>query len=169
MPAVCQGLGEKGHHPYWRKMGVCLHMATHGGSPWCVGTQALALGAPDAPACLFLQMDPLVPSPKPCSGPGERCFLRQPWLWPLQLEHPGGGGKRNRAMGWGLGPVVWLEFFHSPRQKLSNFKREGSSAKLRERGFFPRTLAGSQRLMWPLVGGSPNCGQQSKGGWKAKP
>lgn len=83
----------------WPRMGV-------GGGPGTNGIPALVLGTPGAPACLFLPMDPLFPSPEPCFGPGERCFLRQLWLWPLQLEHPGGSGKRNQVMGWGLGPVV---------------------------------------------------------------
>lgn len=129
--AVCQGLGKQCCHPYWREKRVCLFMATHGGGgvPETNGIPALVLGTPGAPTCLFLLMDPLFPSPEPCFGPGERCFLRQLWLWPLQLEHPGGGGKRNQVMGWGLGPVVRIEFLHSPRQKkLSNLRSEGNSA-----------------------------------------
>lgn len=77
-----------------------------------------------APARLFLQMDPLVPSPEPCSEPGERCFLRQPWLQPLQLEQPGtgwglGGGVELGPRGWELAlvdpiSIVLLEFFQGP-------------------------------------------------------
>lgn len=55
---------------------------------------------PPAPA-----MDPLVPSCEPSSWSGERCFLRQPWPRPLQLEHSGGVGRGTGPGGgsWALG------------------------------------------------------------------
>lgn len=70
---------------------------------------------PGAPALRAPQMEPLVPSPESCSGPGERCFLRQPWLqWLLQLEHPGGGGEVGGRAPGGPSSIVQPDFLQGP-------------------------------------------------------
>lgn len=128
-------------------------------------------GCPPHPHPRVPAMDPLVPSHQLCSWPGERCFLRQPWLQPLQLEHFGGGGKRNRARGggWALGgpsPLFGLSSPTPPRQKLASFSGHPRSGPLSQagagfcetwgdgrirgaEGVLPRTSAGEQRLRAP--------------------
>lgn len=129
--------------------------------------------APRAPALRSLQMDPLVPSPESCSGPVERCFLRQPWLrWPLQLEHPGGGGERNEVGAGPRGtpaPLSGLTFSTDQAEALElgwtaqSSPRPGQKSSPRAppprvgpgfgqagwKGFFPGTPADDPRPMGP--------------------
>ena len=85
--------------------------------------------------------------PKPCSKPGERCFLRQPWLRPLQLEQLGlgvGWGEENGRHGAGDWPWGTL----SPSSSLSSFKVHTKALKLGWRSMVHPPGPGGNSLLW---------------------
>lgn len=170
-----------------------MPVATCGREPRGKRDSSPSSGCPQCPHRLSLQIDPLVPSPEPCSRSGKRCFLRQPWLQPLQLEHSRGGGKRNRAMGggWALGapsPLLWSECFHGPRQKLQwtsmvqllglagflSQARKGAQGGRGVRGALPQNLCWNQRLLRAQAGMCPPLGATAEGAlagqaWRGRP
>lgn len=85
--------------------------------------------------------------PEPCSKPGERCFLRQPWLQPLQLEQLGLGGGWDEGNGRrGAGDWPWRT--PSPLSRLSSSKVHAKALKLGWRSMVQPPGPGGNSLLW---------------------
>lgn len=179
--AVCQGLGKQCCHPYWREKRVCLLMATHGGGGGGQGQTGFQLWfwaplvLPPACSCRWIRCFPPL---NPASGQENVASCDSFGYGRCSWSILGEARRGTRSWGGGWALLFGFEFFHSPRQKLSNLRSEGNSAKLRQKGFFPQNLCwqpetdvdlgGRESPLWATIKERLK-GQAPRGRWSKSP